>query len=120
MNRKGLAAKLVKLNHITHKIVLFIAQASILAMVAIVTLTVISVSYTHLDVYKRQPANRYSSRTEMTNSGTHTPMVAITMDIPSNKLPRLTAEVTPSSTPVSYTHLDVYKRQCVCRWCCCI
>ena len=41
MNRKGLAAKLVKLNHITHKIVLFIAQASILAMVAIVTLTVI-------------------------------------------------------------------------------
>ena len=41
MNQKGLAAKLVKLNHITHKIVLFIAQASILAMVAIVTLTVI-------------------------------------------------------------------------------
>ena len=32
---------MVKLNHITHKIVLFIAQASILAMVAIVTLTVI-------------------------------------------------------------------------------
>ena len=41
MNQKGLAAKLVKLTHITHKIVLFIAQASILAMVAIVTLTVI-------------------------------------------------------------------------------
>ena len=41
MNQKRLAAKLVKLNHITHKIVLFIAQASILAMVAIVTLTVI-------------------------------------------------------------------------------
>ena len=41
MNQKGLAAELVKLNHITHKIVLFIAQASILAMVAIVTLTVI-------------------------------------------------------------------------------
>ena len=41
MNQKGLAATLVKLNHITHKIVLFIAQASILAMVAIVTLTVI-------------------------------------------------------------------------------
>ena len=37
----------------------------------------------------------------MTNSGTHTPMVAITMDIPSNKLPRLTAEVTPSSTPTT-------------------
>ena len=42
MNQKGLAAKLVKLNHITHKIVLFIAQASILAMVAIVTLTGLS------------------------------------------------------------------------------
>ena len=37
----------------------------------------------------------------MTNSGTHTPMVAITIDMPSNRLPRLTAEVTPSSTPIT-------------------
>ena len=41
MNKSALAGALVKLNHITHRIVLFIAQASILAMVAIVTLTVI-------------------------------------------------------------------------------
>lgn len=41
MNKGGFASALVKLNHITHRIVLFIAQASILAMVAIVTLTVI-------------------------------------------------------------------------------
>ena len=41
MNQSALARRLVKLNHMTHRIVLFIAQASILAMVAIVTLTVI-------------------------------------------------------------------------------
>lgn len=41
MNKGGFASALVRLNHITHRIVLFIAQASILAMVAIVTLTVI-------------------------------------------------------------------------------
>ena len=41
MNKGGFASALVRLNHITHRIVLFIAQTSILAMVAIVTLTVI-------------------------------------------------------------------------------
>ena len=34
MNKGGFASALVRLNHITHRIVLFIAQASILAMVA--------------------------------------------------------------------------------------
>ena len=41
MNQKGLAAKLVKLNHFIQRIVLLIAQISMMAMVAIVTLTVV-------------------------------------------------------------------------------
>ena len=37
----GVGKALIKLNHITHRIMLFIAQVSILAMIVIVTLTVI-------------------------------------------------------------------------------
>ena len=37
----GIGKALIKLNHITHRIMLFIAQVSILAMIVIVTLTVI-------------------------------------------------------------------------------
>ena len=57
-----------------------------------------AVSYTHLDVYKRQV------------NGTPT---VITVDREySDVLPslNLVAEITPDF-PVSYTHLDVYKRQ---------
>ena len=48
---------------------------------------VVAVSYTHLDVYKRQPR--------------------------ANPLPLHTTPTIPSgwNTAVSYTHLDVYKRQ---------
>lgn len=41
MNKGGVCALLVKINHIVHRIMLLIAQISILAMIAIVTLTVV-------------------------------------------------------------------------------
>lgn len=41
MKRGGMAGFLLTLNHILHRVMLFVAQVSILAMIAIVTLTVI-------------------------------------------------------------------------------
>ena len=68
-----------------------------------------AVSYTHLDVYKRQPSVRpvaiILSLIRITRSSPNILKVVRTtlgwMWIPS----------AISSTPVSYTHLDVYKRQ---------
>ena len=39
--RSGICAALVRLNHLVHRIMLIIAQLSILAMIVIVTLTVV-------------------------------------------------------------------------------
>lgn len=41
MREDGIRGMLVKINHITHRVMLVIAQLSILAMIAIVTLTVV-------------------------------------------------------------------------------
>ena len=41
VKKNGICGALIKLNHITHRIMLLIAQISILAMIAIVTLTVV-------------------------------------------------------------------------------
>ena len=70
-----------------------------------------TVSYTHLDVYKRQGYH----------FAAHTPPIsAVATIIPQTSSPRVT---TPAPTafyrggikrmPVSYTHLDVYKRQAI-------
>ena len=56
----------------------------------------VAVSYTHLDVYKRQPRRGYS----MHNSGSPPPA----------PIKKAISCSTPSGA-VSYTHLDVYKRQ---------
>ena len=76
---------------------------------------VIPVSYTHLDVYKRQPlimllmALSAASDYALQNLG-----VVINSDMIRN-----IAETTPREAAdlitVSYTHLDVYKRQELCR-----
>ena len=59
-----------------------------------------TVSYTHLDVYKRQPRSRIiSSRFRESKS-----ISLIWGTILSRMAPSWT-------NPVSYTHLDVYKRQ---------
>ncbi len=57
------------------------------------------VSYTHLDVYKRQPPP-LSKSTDETFVGAY----------PWNKSREAIGRDRPL-TPVSYTHLDVYKRQ---------
>ena len=56
--------------------------------------TPVPVSYTHLDVYKRQLYNH-----------------AVLSTFPSMHLKALHTITPPPHDPVSYTHLDVYKRQ---------
>ena len=53
------------------------------------------VSYTHLDVYKRQVIRQFGENTRAVYA-----KVLISME-----------ETRSGFTPVSYTHLDVYKRQ---------
>ena len=63
------------------------------------------VSYTHLDVYKRQGRGQYG----------HCKVKFEPMDANGEELYKF------ESTAVSYTHLDVYKRQVlesVCTFCC--
>ena len=58
-------------------------------------LATIPVSYTHLDVYKRQAWHLY-----------------YVLDLQNKETHRIAFhEITKSAIPVSYTHLDVYKRQ---------
>ena len=59
-----------------------------------------AVSYTHLDVYKRQAYGpcRTTAKTGWHRAAQKTP-----------------EEKNGGATPVSYTHLDVYKRQIPCR-----
>ena len=65
----------------------------------------ISVSYTHLDVYKRQVLKEWSTRNGFpvwSNS------LLEDEDIKSDEI---LTDVSDASKTVSYTHLDVYKRQ---------
>ena len=57
----------------------------------------LAVSYTHLDVYKRQPRARPDRRQPQPRQAHRVPAADI--------------------AAVSYTHLDVYKRQVACRSC---
>ena len=66
----------------------------------------VSVSYTHLDVYKRQlkgrKATSYPSFMEvLSKDGAVTSEDSVVVD----------GNITTSRGPVSYTHLDVYKKQ---------
>ena len=64
------------------------------------------VSYTHLDVYKRQTTSRSNWRRSSSSCSPAVPRpkVPVTIGRPCEWMARC-------STPVSYTHLDVYKRQ---------
>ena len=89
-----------------------------------------TVSYTHLDVYKRQPHARPSRRAaEATRKQTAMPMpvgmamesrvhLALFVSLPmvrqvveQGQCIREKSMVHTAVSPVSYTHLDVYKRQ---------
>ena len=67
------------------------------------TSNVLSVSYTHLDVYKRQHLDGGALGKLRRGEGGHVPQVAIPAQQDRGGL----------AGPVSYTHLDVYKRQAV-------
>ena len=76
-----------------------------------------AVSYTHLDVYKRQLLDSYAMVHDETNStvGVQQPVLFQTTNI-SNKItynPNTGYFSIPEAGiyTVSYTHLDVYKRQ---------
>ena len=70
------------------------------------------VSYTHLDVYKRQLLSTPETATdidaqllEVTSSND------ILVVVIANEPQSLTSQLDGIANPVSYTHLDVYKRQ---------
>ena len=64
-----------------------------------------SVSYTHLDVYKRQGQDRVAQRLPLGRRG------SLGGDIDRVGAHPLPGELERGASPVSYTHLDVYKRQ---------
>ena len=64
------------------------------------------VSYTHLDVYKRQPIDNVSN---YDSSKEDIVFIAPLMDVEKHKL--IFGTKSAMIKPVSYTHLDVYKRQ---------
>ena len=76
------------------------------------------VSYTHLDVYKRQVLSDGKSQDNLPYAPSEVAKATV-MEyegktyITYDNEDHVTDEVTlsPSSEPVSYTHLDVYKRQ---------
>ena len=69
-----------------------------------VSWTVKTVSYTHLDVYKRQVPASHMKKKEKT------PEFIRSDDIEKEFLKAFN-QLTYRVSPVSYTHLDVYKRQ---------
>ena len=69
-----------------------------------------AVSYTHLDVYKRQAGLRRSGRLELSPEGMPSDQaIPRVRDDRGNR--RLSSHIRIGSHAVSYTHLDVYKRQ---------
>ena len=79
------------------------------------TVTMDAVSYTHLDVYKRQVQGigmalyenvQYDKKGHMMNNSFMQYKIPTRLD-----MGRLRVEFESSYEPVSYTHLDVYKRQ---------
>ena len=67
-----------------------------------------SVSYTHLDVYKRQV---YANIGNLSDVGAVLQNDAGGIGLFRSEFLYLESETFPTEEPVSYTHLDVYKRQ---------
>ena len=80
------------------------------AVFQVCAIIIISVSYTHLDVYKRQDGRL--AGTPLADNAS--PMAGMDVNGPTavvNSLACCDELVPQSGMPVSYTHLDVYKRQ---------
>ena len=72
----------------------------------------IPVSYTHLDVYKRQGQFLADAGTAQTLVPVRYGIAVVVYAVESNMHVRmLLVEMLGAEEPVSYTHLDVYKRQ---------
>ena len=87
----------------------------------------VPVSYTHLDVYKRQMSNRWpllviagsSSQSDIHKGGFQeldqvsllSPFLKFTGKLTPDNIDMITQKALNYCIPVSYTHLDVYKRQ---------
>ena len=65
-----------------------------------------AVSYTHLDVYKRQLQYLKEKKQDFVTDSTN-----LEDDALRNKIRHHVVPLLESINPVSYTHLDVYKRQ---------
>ena len=64
-----------------------------------------AVSYTHLDVYKRQELNYLASKLDEMDQSDYAKFQA------AMEIGDYTSSLQEIINPVSYTHLDVYKRQ---------
>ena len=79
-----------------------------------------TVSYTHLDVYKRQIENQTAGVQRIIDTITQDKIQSLQTELQSAQLQlsnqaqttNIINALRPTPTPVSYTHLDVYKRQC--------
>ena len=71
----------------------------------------IPVSYTHLDVYKRQRKDSKKGSENRQKSGDRERNVAHPNGEEHSRVPKGNGVKHLTETPVSYTHLDVYKRQ---------
>ena len=69
------------------------------------------VSYTHLEVYKRQLMFYYGGESDESRFQTSTAFLETYFA--NSKAPDLILHKGKFNSPVSYTHLDVYKRQVV-------
>ena len=67
-----------------------------------------AVSYTHLDVYKRQTRNHGAPRSDLADQADAGAGIG---DVVRLRHPPRRARLRRRAGPVSYTHLDVYKRQ---------
>ena len=83
----------------------------------------IPVSYTHLDVYKRQlhrltsiPQNTHDYQEELNTIK----YIAVKNGYNPDLINKLHKRILNTKTPVSYTHLDVYKRQVTVMGCGCV
>ena len=68
-----------------------------------------TVSYTHLDVYKRQALRRAAAKKLRTDVQTLKKLALVKRSVDARKKQDVRFVVTVDA--VSYTHLDVYKRQ---------
>ena len=82
-----------------------------IAQAIIICIDVVSVSYTHLDVYKRQEENNRSLSQKIDETNQKMEETSKKMEEKLEENNKKMGEKLEELRAVSYTHLDVYKRQ---------